>query len=76
MQSLWYVWSNELNKFIKIVPLNIKELLTPIGIAQWKLDYGYRAGNRVILYTDNYTLSEVELLISVLTNKFGLDAKL
>ena len=76
LQSLWYVWSNELNKFIKIVPLNIKELLTPIGIAQWKMDYGYRAGNRVILCTDNYTISEVELLISVLTYKFGLDAKL
>jgi hypothetical protein len=40
------------------------------------MDYGYRAGNRVILCTDNYTISEVELLISVLTDKFGLDAKL
>jgi hypothetical protein len=40
------------------------------------MDDGYRAGNRVILCTDTYTLSEVELLISVLTDKFSLDAKL
>jgi hypothetical protein len=33
LHRLWYVWSDELNKFVKIVPLNIKELLTPIGIA-------------------------------------------
>lgn len=76
LHSLWYVWSDELNKFIKIVPLNIKELLTPISIAHWIMDDGYRAGNRVILCIDNYTLSEVELLISVLTDKFSLDAKL
>lgn len=76
LHSLWYVWSDELNKFVKIVPLNIKELLTPIGIAHWIMDDGYRAGNRVILCTDNYTLFEVELLLSVLREKFGLDAKL
>jgi LAGLIDADG DNA endonuclease family len=40
------------------------------------MDDGYIAGNGVILCTDNYTLSEVDLLISVLTDKFGLDAKL
>ena len=56
LHTLWYVWSDELNKFIKIVPLNIKELLTLIGITHLIMDDGYRAGNRVILCTDKFSL--------------------
>lgn len=33
LHKLWYKWSDDLNKFIKIVPLNILDLLTPIGLA-------------------------------------------
>lgn len=31
MHSQWYKWSEAENKFIKIIPLNIEELLSPIG---------------------------------------------
>ena len=70
--------NKEKNKFIKIVPLNIGDLLTTIGIAHWIMGDGYwdKSDKTVNICTDNFTLSEVELLISVLTTNFGLTATL
>lgn len=72
----WYIWSNILNKFIKIVPLNISELLTPIGLAHWIMGDGYFSENTVYLCTDNFTKEEVDLLILTLNTNFGLKASL
>ena len=74
IHSQWYIWSNGLNKFIKIVPLNIAELLTPIGLAHWLMGdvYWDNTSKTVCICTDNFTLSEVELLIKVLETKFNL----
>lgn len=74
LHKLWYKWSDDLNKFIKIVPLNILDLLTPIGLAHWIMDDGHKHGNGITLCTDSFTLIEVELLVSVLRNKFNLEA--
>jgi hypothetical protein len=70
----WYILNKENKKFIKIVPLNISELLTPIGLAHWLMGDGYwnSHGKTMEICTDNLTLSEVELLISVLKDKFHL----
>ncbi len=68
----------ESNGFLKIVPLNIYESLTAIGLAFWIMDdgsYSKIKGN-IILCTDSYTLQEVQLLISVLSNKFHLSCGL
>lgn len=58
----------------KIIPTNIYTLLTPLGLAYWICDDGeFKKKNRaVILNTQGFTLEEVELLISVLTDKFDL----
>lgn len=60
----------------KKVPLNIGELLNPLGLAYWICDDGYydKKGKRVLLSTDSYTLAEVELLLEVLNTKFNLIA--
>ncbi len=60
----------------KIVPLNIGELLTPIGIAYWIADDGcwIKSKRHVVLSTNSYTFEEVELLIDVLNSKFNLKA--
>jgi hypothetical protein len=76
INSQWYKWDEQLKKYVKIVPLNISELLTPIGLAIWIMDDGYANGNGVVLCTDSFTLAEVELLMNVLKNKFGLVATL
>jgi LAGLIDADG DNA endonuclease family/Proton-conducting membrane transporter len=41
LHNEWYNFNNETKKFIKIVPLNIGELLTPIGLAHWLMGDGY-----------------------------------
>jgi LAGLIDADG DNA endonuclease family len=58
---------------LKIVPLNIAELLTPLGLAYWIADDGSwdKSKRHVVLCTNSFTLAEVNLLISVL-NKWNL----
>lgn len=60
--SNFYVKQIESNGFIKIVPLNIYESLTAIGLAFWIMDdgsYSKIKGN-IILCTDSYTLQEIQ----------------
>ena len=74
--KLWYIWSDSTNKFSKIVPQNIMELLTPIGLALWIMDDGFKSGKAVILCTECFTKIEVELLKNALESKFGLITKI
>lgn len=50
---------------IKRIPKNIGDLLTPISLAYWSMDEGYKGTSGFTLCTDPYTLSEVQLLIKV-----------
>lgn len=61
-------------KYIKMLPLNIKELLTPIGLAHWIMGDGYFTKNTLKICTDNFTKGEVLSLIRVLEEKFGIKA--
>jgi hypothetical protein len=65
LRELWYPQG------IKIIPLNIEELLTPIAIAYWWMGDGGWTNNGVHFATHSYTESEVQLLKSVLTNRYG-----
>jgi len=57
----------------KTVPLNIKDLFTVVSFAYWIMDDGGRSTTGgLILHTNSYTLEEVQLLMSVLTEKFGI----
>lgn len=58
---------------IKIIPLNIGELLTSEGLAYWAMDDGCKSKNAFYLNTDSFTLDEVELLIKVLKQNFDLN---
>jgi len=60
----------------KLVPLNIGELLTPIGLAYWIADDGCfcKSSQRVILCTESFTLKEVNLLMEALNNKWNLES--
>lgn len=62
----------------KLVPLNMGDLLTPLGLCYWIGDDGgfCKTTQRITLATHSFTLAEVELLISVLVNKFGLKCTL
>jgi len=57
----------------KIIPLNIGDLFTPIGLSYFAMDDGSKSRNNFIFNTNSYTLQEVEFLSSVLKDKFNLD---
>jgi hypothetical protein len=59
----------------KIVPINIGELLTPLGLAYWICDVGtfFKAHKYIRIATNSYTLQEVDLLLGVLRTKFNLN---
>lgn len=63
-----------LSNGIKIVPKNIQDLLTPRGLAYWIMDDGYKWRGNVAICTESYTEEENDILVSVLQNKFGLNA--
>jgi hypothetical protein len=65
---------NFYSKGKKIVPLNIEELLTPLGLVYWISDDGtYCKKHKYIrIATNSYSLQEVNLLLNVLRNKFNL----
>lgn len=57
----------------KIVPLNIGELLTPVGLAFLIMDDGYLGSNGELgLCTHSFSLEEIEMLIKVLQDNFNL----
>ena len=70
----WYIWSDQKHKFIKIVPSDIYDSLTAIGLAHWIMGDGYwdNTSKTVFICTDNFTYIEVMNLIKVLEQKFRL----
>lgn len=76
---------------VKIIPNNISDYLTEVSLARnpsgflhrglcpdafWIMDDGGKTTHGdLLLHTNSYTLEEVELLVSVLNNKFNLTSK-
>ena len=61
----------------KIVPLNIKDWLTPISLAHWICGDGQLVkGGGITICTDNYTMVEVNVLISALKYKFNANCSI
>jgi len=58
----------------KVLPSNIGELLTPLGLCYWICDDGcFNKRDRAIqLSTNSFTWQEVNILTNVLKNKFNL----
>lgn len=69
--------SKRSRKFIKVVPQNISEYLTPLALAIWVQDDGlFMKSNRAFkLSTDGFLKEEVELLQKALETKFSLKFK-
>nr|QWC53750.1 LAGLIDADG homing endonuclease [Rhizoctonia solani] len=59
---------------VKTVPVNFKELLTPLALAYWIGDDGgfCKTSQRLTLATHSFTLKDIELLSEILDEKFNL----
>lgn len=58
---------------IKILPLNIANLLTARSLAYWIMDDGYKFKNGFYLCTESFSLNENEILKNLFKEKFNLD---
>lgn len=56
----------------KIVPNNIKELLTPRGLAFWIMDDGSKQGSGLHISVYGFTDADVDKLMFTLQDKFNL----
>lgn len=71
---MFYEFNEDLNKYVKIVPKNIGELMNPIVLAylimtEGNLDKGRK---RVRIYTNSYSKEEVESLAKAINNNLGI----
>lgn len=75
-RDLFYVLNPDTGQYVKIIPLNIVELLSPIGLAHLVMgDGNYQPEARTIrIYLNGFTKAEVERLAAALWSKFGITA--
>jgi len=60
---------------IKIVPLDIFNLLTPLGLAFWIMGDGAIRNMGLVLCTDSYTIPDIVRLMNVLIGVYKFDLK-
>lgn len=65
-----------MGRFVKIVPQNIYELLTPVALAHLIMGDGYRRHHGLVLCTDSYSVQDIVRLINVLIIKYRLECTL
>ena len=56
----------------KIIPINIEELLTPSALAIFIMDNSTSQKSGLLLHTNEFTKSDVQLLREILFDKYGL----
>ena len=72
--NMFYQFNKDLNKYVKIVPKNISELMNPIVLAYLIMTDGNfdKGRNRVRIYTNSFSKEEVESLALAINNKLGI----
>ena len=76
LHEMFYSIEVKTNKYIKIVPLNIEDYLTPLALATWFMDDGSKLGSGVRIATNCFKKQEVELLVRALDSKFNIKSTL
>lgn len=60
------------SSYIKIVPFDLAEFLTPLALAIWFMDDGSKTHNTVRIATNCFQKSELEFLCKILKDKYNL----
>lgn len=73
-RDMFYTWNKEKQKWIKQVPGNIKQLLSPQGLAYFIMGDGNfnKQQNIVRIYTNAFSYNHVVHLAEAITYKFGI----
>lgn len=74
--DMFYKFDTEKDKFVKIIPHNIFDLLNPIVLAYLIMSDGNfdKGKNRVRIYTSSYIKQDVENLARAINDKLGIYA--
>lgn len=75
LESLFYI-KNKGSKIIKIVPANIVNLLTEVGLAYWFMVDENKTGKGIHFNTNFFTTTLISQLIQVLHENFDLKCSL
>ena len=73
-RDIFYTWDVHANKWIKIVPKNIIELMDPIVLAFIIIGDGNFNENRIRIYLNAFTVDEVNLICQAISIKLGIHA--
>lgn len=77
--SLYSDWYQKIdNKNIKVLPLNLDSLFTPLTLAFLIMGDGSwdKSGSRIVLHLNNFTSIEVSRIQSILLSKFNISSYL
>lgn len=66
----WYI------NGVKRVPKSIDKYLTPLALAIWVMDDGYKASKGLKLATNCFIYSDIEYLVSILKKKYDLNCSI
>jgi len=72
IHEMFYKYDITKQNFIKIIPFNIEEYLTPLAIAIWFMDDGSKLGKGVKIATNCFTIKELDFLCKILNKKYNL----
>jgi hypothetical protein len=61
---------------IKILPINLEELLTVKGLAYWLMDDSYKSGKGLYICTESFNLNDNQLILNIFKNKFDLNCSI
>ena len=70
IHDLFYMCSE--GKYVKIIPHNIEQYLTPLALAIWFMDDGSKLKKGAKIATNCFTYKELSQLCEILKNKFNL----
>jgi hypothetical protein len=74
--NLYYTF-NDLGERIKIIPSNIKSIITPVALAYLVMSDGnfHKTHGIIRLYTNCYTKTEVQLLSNAILDRYGISSR-
>lgn len=75
--NLYYIF-NDLGERIKIIPSNIKSIITPVALAYLVMSDGnfHKTHGIIRLCTNCYTKTEVQLLSDAILDRYGIPSRL
>ena len=76
LHSMFYSFDKLQNKYVKIIPLNIGEYLTPLALAIWFMDDGSKYGSSVKIATNCFTMKEILYLNKILIKKYNIESSI